>query len=72
MEVEMVESAAARKNVGEICVVCEQPGFKGIHLYTSFICTECERDITATDTKDPKYTFIIKQLKKATKPEIYS
>ncbi|WP_409299067.1 sigma factor G inhibitor Gin [Peribacillus sp. SCS-26] len=53
-------------------MICEQESLKGIHLYTSFICFECERDITATDTADPKYTFIIGQLKKAAKPEIFS
>ncbi|WP_026693245.1 sigma factor G inhibitor Gin [Peribacillus kribbensis] len=67
-----MDSAATKKVMEEICVVCEQPRGKGIHLYTSFICRDCEKDITSTDTKDPKYIYIINQLKKASIPEIYS
>ncbi len=57
---------------GEKCVVCEQIKSVGIHLYTSYICHDCERVIIQTDTSDPKYRHYIKQLKKITQPEIYS
>ncbi|GIN42293.1 MULTISPECIES: sigma factor G inhibitor Gin [Heyndrickxia] len=58
--------------VGETCIICEQPRHNGIHLYTSFICLECEKDIVQTDTNDPKYKYYINQLKLVVKPEIYS
>lgn len=57
---------------GEICVICEEQKLQGIHLYTSFICTECENDLIKTATDDPKYKHYLNQLKKGTKPEIYS
>lgn len=63
---------AVKKNVGETCIICDQPKNRGIHLYTSFICSDCEKDIIQTDTNNPKYKYYIKQLKLITKPEIFS
>jgi len=60
------------QHLEETCVVCEEKKLRGIHLYTSFICTDCESDLIKTETDDPKYKYFIHQLKKATKPEIYS
>jgi hypothetical protein len=68
MEVEVMNT----EQQGEICVICEEKKIKGIHLYTSFICSECEKDMIKTETNDPKYKHYLSQLKKATKPEIYS
>lgn len=65
-------SLLARKQVGETCVVCEQKKVAGIHLYTSFICTECESIMIKTDTSDPKYKYYVEKLRKVTNPEIYS
>ncbi|MDE3840509.1 sigma factor G inhibitor Gin [Bacillus methanolicus] len=62
----------AKEQPGETCVVCEQVKLKGIHIYTSFICMECEQDLIQTETNDPKYKYYLKQLKKITTPEIYS
>ncbi|KYD00947.1 sigma factor G inhibitor Gin [Heyndrickxia sporothermodurans] len=62
----------ARKNIDETCIVCEQPKTLGIHLFASFICSDCEKDIIQTDTNDPKYKYYINQLKSVIKPEIYS
>ncbi|QQZ09473.1 sigma factor G inhibitor Gin [Heyndrickxia vini] len=62
----------AKKNISENCIICEQPKILGIHLYTSFICSDCEKDIVQTDTNDPKYEYYINQLKLVIKPEIYS
>lgn len=59
-------------SVGEMCIVCEEKKDRGIHLYTEFICTDCEKDMLQTDTEDPKYRFYLKQLKKITIPKIYS
>jgi len=56
----------------ELCVVCEEKKMSGIHLYTSFICTDCERAMVSTETNDPKYVYFLKQLKKVAVPGIYS
>lgn len=59
-------------SVGETCIVCEEKKERGIHLYTEFICTDCEKDMLQTDTEDPKYRFYLQKLKKITIPKIYS
>ncbi|GIN88418.1 anti-sigma-G factor Gin [Heyndrickxia sporothermodurans] len=61
-----------KKDDRDTCIICDQLKKGGIHLYTSFICSECEKDIVQTDTNDPKYQFYVNQLKMVTKPEIYS
>lgn len=58
--------------LGEKCVICEEFKQVGIHLYTSFICTECERQMISTNTNDPKYKIFLQKLKKINTPEIYS
>lgn len=65
-------SLLAKNEVGKTCVVCEETKVAGIHLYTSFICTECESSMIKTDTSDSKYKYYIEKLRKVTKPEIYS
>ncbi|KKK36691.1 CsfB [Mesobacillus campisalis] len=72
MEVEIVERVIAKKQVGESCVICEQIRPAGIHLYTSFICTDCEQTMIQTETSDPKYKYYVDKLRKVNKPEIYS
>lgn len=67
-----MRSLLTEKYVGELCVVCEQSKPKGIHLYTSFICTDCEREIIQSDMSDPKYKYYLHQLKKITLPDIPS
>lgn len=67
-----MSSLLAKEQHGETCVICEQTKWKGIHLYTSFICTDCEKSIIATETNDPQYKFYLKKLKKINTPEIYS
>ena len=62
----------AKKHVGEECVICEQSKLRGIHLYTSFICTDCESDLITTDTCNPKYKYFLKQLRKITNPDPFS
>ena len=65
-------SSLAHSHYHETCVICENLKPKGIHLYTSFICTDCEKDLIQTETYDPKYKYYLKQLKKITTPEIFS
>jgi hypothetical protein len=72
MEVEELGSLLAHNQFGETCVICEQLKPKGIHLYTSFICVDCERDLIQASTNDPRYKFFLEQLKKITTPEIFS
>lgn len=63
---------ATDKNYGETCIICEETKYKGIHLYTRFICTDCEKNILQTETNDPKYSLYLKQLKKVISTEIFS
>ncbi|MFC5733292.1 sigma factor G inhibitor Gin [Cytobacillus gottheilii] len=56
----------------KVCVICDQAKVRGIHLYTSFICTECERELISTDTSNPKYKYYLTKLKKVTTPQILS
>nr|WP_295975407.1 sigma factor G inhibitor Gin [uncultured Bacillus sp.] len=60
------------KQISETCVICGEKKERGIHLYTSFLCMDCERDIILTETNDPKYKDYLKKLKKITTPEIFS
>ncbi|HEO8421910.1 sigma factor G inhibitor Gin [Niallia sp. FSL W8-0635] len=50
---------------GEKCLICEKNKLEGIHLFQSFICMECEREIVNTKTNDPKYQFFVYQMGKA-------
>lgn len=72
MEVEELSSLITERHIGESCVICEERKLRGIHLYTSFICTDCEQDLVHTETDHPKYKFFLQQLKKVTTPEIFS
>lgn len=64
-------SQLAYKQPEESCVICEQIKPKGIHLYTMFICTECEKELIQTETSNPKYKYFLQQLKKVTSPECF-
>ncbi|MCM3620532.1 sigma factor G inhibitor Gin [Sutcliffiella horikoshii] len=64
--------SAIHSSVGETCVICEKQKERGIHLYTEFICTECEGAMLQTDVEDPNYKFYLKQLRKITIPKIFS
>ncbi|CAM3674194.1 sigma factor G inhibitor Gin [Marinicrinis lubricantis] len=45
------------------CIICDGDKKEGIHIYTSFICLDCEKEIVGTDVLDLKYPFFIRQLK---------
>ena len=49
----MLGTTTTKTTAGETCAVCEQVKGVGRHLYTTFICEECERDMIGTDTNDP-------------------
>lgn len=58
--------------VMEKCIVCDEAQKHGIHLYTSFICTDCEKAMINTDPTDPTYKYFINQLKVVTEAKIMS
>ncbi|CAG9623054.1 sigma factor G inhibitor Gin [Sutcliffiella rhizosphaerae] len=64
--------SAIHSSAGKICIVCEEEKQRGIHLYTEYICTECEGAMLQTDVKDPMYKFYLQQLRKVIIPKIYS
>jgi hypothetical protein len=57
---------------GENCIICEEQKVRGIHLYTGFICVDCEKDMIDTETSDPKYKYYLQKLKKITTSGIFS
>ncbi|MDA7028408.1 sigma factor G inhibitor Gin [Bacillus sp. CLL-7-23] len=61
-----------KRDSGEACIVCEEKKMKGIHLYTKFICEECEKKIISTSTTDPQYSEYVKKLKGIRTPPLYS
>ncbi|MBA9029210.1 hypothetical protein HNP81_004573 [Peribacillus huizhouensis] len=67
-----MEMSTIKKNTEETCIVCDQVKDDGIHLYTSFICKQCELDMIGTETDDPRYKYYLQRLKKVKTPEIYS
>lgn len=60
------------KQSSETCIICQKPKCKGIHLYTSFICTDCEKEMLATKTNESKYKYFVKRLRHIRKPQIFS
>ncbi|HEY4553987.1 MAG TPA: sigma factor G inhibitor Gin [Bacillaceae bacterium] len=56
----------------ETCIICGEAQQHGIHLYTSFICTDCERAMVKTSTKDPAYQVFIDKLKVIRETKILS
>jgi hypothetical protein len=60
------------KKAGEVCIVCSQEKGTGIHLYTSFVCIDCEKDMVCTETNSPHYKYFVEKLKKVNTPQIYS
>lgn len=56
----------------EKCIICEEMQKHGIHLYTSFICTDCEKAMITTSTSDPAYKYYINQLKVVKETKILS
>lgn len=72
MEVENVNTNNIEKQKGEICIVCDREKSVGIHLYTSFICVDCEREMISTQTSDPKYQYYLEKLRRVKNPPLYS
>ncbi|WP_249872237.1 sigma factor G inhibitor Gin [Oceanobacillus saliphilus] len=64
----MKQAADSFKN----CGICEEKKAKGIHLYTMFICTDCEYNMIHTEPREEKYNYYLHKLKNITKPKLYS
>lgn len=45
------------------CIICNQVKSDGIHICTSFICTDCESELVQTDVLDVKYSYFIEQMR---------
>lgn len=58
-------------SVGETCIICDQKKENGIHIYTQFICDECEKEIVSTETSDVRYKYYLTQLKKVIEPMLH-
>ncbi|APC46727.1 sigma factor G inhibitor Gin [Virgibacillus halodenitrificans] len=61
-----------KSTYNERCGICEEPKEKGIHLYTMFICCECEHNMIHTEPREEKYAYYLQKLKNITKPKLYS
>lgn len=67
-----MENMELKKQMGESCIICDNIKVEGIHLYESFICQECEKNIINTNTSDPKYQYYLKKLRNITSQKIYT
>lgn len=72
MEVGILNSNNLQKSLGETCIVCDEEKELGIHLYTSFICRDCEKEMTNTPTSDPKYQYYLEKLRRVKNSPLYS
>ena len=54
------------------CVICEEQKQEGIHLYTLFICTQCEYNIIHAEVREEKYRYYVKKLKNMNQSTLYS
>ncbi|MET3700036.1 inhibitor of sigma-G Gin protein [Bacillus oleivorans] len=66
---------SAIQNSGEIkelCMICEEEKNEGIHLYTSFLCNDCEKQMLTLEPGEPLYQYFIEKLRKMKGIQIYS
>lgn len=54
------------------CIICDEEKETGIHLYNSFICSECERNIVHTEPREEKYRYYLEKLKNINQSTLYS
>lgn len=47
----------------QICTICGKEHELGIHIVSSFICSDCEQELVATDVKDERYPFFVARMK---------
>ncbi|HWO76076.1 MAG TPA: sigma factor G inhibitor Gin [Bacillus sp. (in: firmicutes)] len=58
--------------IKELCIICEEEKEHGIHLYTSFLCCECEKQMLTLEPGDPFYQYFIEKMRKIKNIQIYS
>ncbi len=56
----------------ERCGICEEKKERGIHLYTMFICCECEYNMIHTEPREEKYQYYLDKLKNINQPTLFS
>jgi hypothetical protein len=56
----------------ETCGICEEKKEHGIHLYTMFICQECEYNMIHTEPREEKYRYYVKKLKNVNQQQLFS
>ncbi|MFK2826988.1 sigma factor G inhibitor Gin [Bacillus sp. B190/17] len=54
------------------CIICDKEKVEGMHVYTAFICWECERDIVQTEPEEEEYADLVKKLSKIRKSSVLS
>ncbi|MYL36176.1 sigma factor G inhibitor Gin [Pontibacillus yanchengensis] len=62
----------SEENKWERCGVCEKEKERGIHLYTMFICTECEQEMIHTDPSAQKYQYFLEKMRVMNQTPLYS
>ncbi|WP_110114650.1 sigma factor G inhibitor Gin [Bacillus sp. CGMCC 1.16541] len=51
-----------------VCCVCEEEKSinEGIHIFSEFLCRECESEIVRTETNTRRYRYFVQKLKRLT------
>lgn len=47
-----------------LCIICSLEKPSGIRICNEFICSDCERDIVATDVGDERYKLYVESMKR--------
>ncbi|UOE94168.1 sigma factor G inhibitor Gin [Alkalihalobacillus sp. LMS39] len=47
----------------ENCIVCNQSHHNGIHLFSHFICSSCERKMVETEPHEEYYKYCLEKLR---------
>ncbi|WP_093217532.1 sigma factor G inhibitor Gin [Sediminibacillus albus] len=55
-----------------MCGICNREKPKGIHLYTLFICCDCEQKMIHTEPCEAEYQHYLDKLKNMKQTTLYS
>lgn len=69
---EILSTKLTEVGILQRCIICEEGKADGIHLYTSFICEQCEYNMIHTDAREEKYRYYINKLKNMNKQQLYT
>ncbi|TXL63419.1 sigma factor G inhibitor Gin [Cerasibacillus terrae] len=56
----------------EKCGICDERKERGIHLYTMYICCDCEHQMIHTEPSEEKYRYYIQKLKHMNQSTLFS